>query len=296
MDKEKPNRQTKSSKYSFTTISDYFLDEWSGVVGVGPTSLYIHLLKYCYKEKNLAWPTLKTLSKKMGVSERSLIRYQKTLVKYGFIRNIFKRNSTSRNNIYQMALGRDLIDLAPLPSMMTNCQVDSDNMSACKVTIRQPNNNNLKYNNIITTTKREKAAVAGVDFKKIKEKGDLSACGHAQAEEKMQETKKRMMELDFKEELIEKILKDFSTKKIEEKLDLLMERRNIQNPAGWLIAALKHNYQDVKREEDDEEPVAQVSHLSQENKKILSHEEAIRRFRLLRQKLATNDYFRKGEI
>jgi hypothetical protein len=123
MNKEKPNRQIKSSKYSFTTISDYFLDEWSGVVGVGPTSLYIHLLKYCYKEKNLAWPTLKTLSKKMGVSERSLIRYQKTLVKYGFIQNIFKRNSTSRNNIYQMALGQDLIDLVQLSSTMTNCHL-----------------------------------------------------------------------------------------------------------------------------------------------------------------------------
>jgi len=134
MEKEKLNNQTKSPKYSFTTISDYFLDEWSHVIGVGPTSLYLHLLKYCHKEKNLAWPTLKTLSKKMGVSERTLIRYRKTLVKYGFIQNIFKRNSTSRNNIYQMTLGQDLTDPKRLSSMVTNCKGNSDNMSSCKVT------------------------------------------------------------------------------------------------------------------------------------------------------------------
>ncbi len=53
-----------------------------------------------------------------------------------------------------------------------------------------------------------------------------------------------MVELDFKEELIEKILKEYSTKKIDEKLDLLIERKNIKSPAGWLWAALKNDYQD----------------------------------------------------
>lgn len=57
----------------------------------------------------------------------------------------------------------------------------------------------------------------------------------------MRVIRQRMMELDFKEEFVEKILKDFSPRKIEEKLDLLMERRNIQSPAGWLMAALIRN-------------------------------------------------------
>jgi hypothetical protein len=61
--------------------------------------------------------------------------------------------------------------------------------------------------------------------------------------------RKRMIKLDFKEEFIEKILKDFSPKKIEEKLDLLIERRNIQSPAGWLVAALKNDYQDGQPED-----------------------------------------------
>ena len=133
MIKAKPERKKKSSKYSFTAISDYFLDEWSHVVGIGPTSLYIHLLKYCFKEKNLAWPTLKTLSQKMGVSERSVIRYQKILVKYGLIQNIFKRKSTSRNNIYQMTLGQEVTNLELLPPKMTDCP-ENEKLSSSMVT------------------------------------------------------------------------------------------------------------------------------------------------------------------
>jgi hypothetical protein len=41
---------------------------------------------------------------------------------------------------------------------------------------------------------------------------------------------------------VEKMLKEYSLKKIEEKLDLLLERKNIKSPAGWLRAALKNDY------------------------------------------------------
>ena len=289
MEKEKLNNQTKLPKYSFTIVSDYFLDEWAGVVGAGPTALYVHLLKYCYKGKDVAWPTLKTLSKKVGVAENTLIRYIKILVKYGFIKNIFKNKSTSRNNIYQMSLGEDLCDLKILPymvtscnhtskmssSILTKCKVEGYKMSSSILTKCNPNNNNLNNNNI-TTTKREKdAVVVAVNFKKLKEKG----------EERMRAIKERMVELDFKEELIEKILKEYSTKKIDEKLDLLMERKNIKNPAGWMSAALKNDYQDEEQEEYDEEPVRQESRLSTENQKILSREEALQQIQLAKDRL-----------
>jgi hypothetical protein len=75
----------------------------------------------------------------------------------------------------------------------------------------------------------------------------------------MRVIRERMVELDFKEEFIEKILKEYSIKKIDEKLDLLLDRRNIQNPAGWLRTALKNDYQDEEQERCDEEPVKQES-------------------------------------
>jgi len=258
MEKEKLNNQSKSPKYSYTTISDYFLDEWTEVLGTGPSMLYIHLLKYCHKGKDIAWPTLKTLSKRMGVAENTLIRYRKILVKYGFIKNIFKKESTSRNNIYQVTLGQDLTDLKILPyrvtngndtskmssSMVTKCKVDNYKMSSSMVTKCNPNNNNLNNTNITATNREKDAAVAVVNFKKLKEKG----------EENMLAMKERLRDLDFEGKFIEKILKEYSTKKIEKKLDLLMEKRNIQNPAGWLSAALKHDYQDVGEEREEEEP------------------------------------------
>jgi hypothetical protein len=71
--------------------------------------------------------------------------------------------------------------------------------------------------------------------------------------------KERLRDLDFEESFIEKTLKDFPAKKIEEKLDLLMEKRNIQSPAGWLSAALKYDYQEVEEERYEEEPERQAS-------------------------------------
>jgi hypothetical protein len=104
-----------------------------------------------------------------------------------------------------------------------------------------------------------------------------------------------MVELDFKEEFIVKILKEYSTKKIDEKLDLLMERKNIKNPAGWLSAALKNDYHDPqsslsfprKREsiKYDEEPAEQAPRLSTENKIILSREEALQQIQLAKDRL-----------
>jgi len=143
-----------------------------------------------------------------------------------------------------------------------------------KVQKLHPNNNNLNITNS-TTTKGGKDAAVAVNFKKIKEKG----------EERMRVIRERMVELDFKEKFVEKILKDYSTKKIDEKLDLLMERKNIQSPAGWLRTALKNDYQDAEQERYDEEPVRQAPRLSTENKKILSREEALQQIQLARDRL-----------
>jgi len=70
----------------------------------------------------------------------------------------------------------------------------------------------------------------------------------------MRVIREQLMDLDFKESFIEKLLKDYPVKKIEEKLDLLMERKNIQSPAGWLRAALKNDYQNEEQERYCEEP------------------------------------------
>ena len=141
------------------------------------------------------------------------------------------------------------------PDRYQNDTYIGSNLKLSLVSNCYPNNNNINNTNT-TTTNREKDVV--VNFKKLKEKGDLSAC-NAQAEEKMQTIRERLMDLDFTEGFIEQLLKDYSLKKIEEKLDLLMEKRNIQSPAGWLISALKNDYQDPEQEKYDKEPAGQLS-------------------------------------
>jgi len=301
MEKEKPNNQTKLGKEGYIIVTNYFLKKWVKVLGVGPVVLYEELLTYCHKEKYIAWPTINSLCQQMGIAKTTLLRYQNTLIKFGLIKNITRGKSTTghyRNNIYQITpleeLSKhpdpgkiiDFVGSKMKPDRYQNDTSIGSNMKLSLVSKRYPNNTNLNITNA-TTTKEGKDAVVAVDFKKLKEKGEEKMQAPYSSKEHYtgQAIKERLMNLDFEGKFIEKILKEYSAKKIEEKLDLLMEKRNIQNPAGWLMAALKNDYQDVEQERYDEEPVRQAPHLSTEKKKILSREEALQQIQLAKHKL-----------
>jgi len=301
MQKEKLNRQTKSSKEGYIIMPNNFLAEWIRVMGKGPVLLYIQLLTYCHKEKDMAWPALSTLGDSLDMSKNSLISYQKTLLEYGLIKKITGRRTAQgnyRSNLYKVTPIRSPKNG---PGQVQKMDPESPKIALDQVQKLHPNNNNLNITNS-TTTKGGKDAAVAVNFKKIKEKG----------EERMRVIRERMVELDFKEKFVEKILKDYSTKKIDEKLDLLMERKNIQSPAGWLRSALKHDYQDREEERYDEKPLEQVSrqtplshlsstpsmekkfretivvdsHLSPEDRKIQSQEKVLKMIRKTRKMLA----------
>jgi len=319
MEKEKLNKQNKpdeEKKEGYIIVTNYFLKKWVKILGVGPVVLYEELLTYCHKGKYIAWPTINSLCQQMGIAKTTLLRYQDTLIKFGLIKNITRGKSTTghyRNNIYQITpveeLSKhpdpdkiiDFLGSKMKPDRYQNDTSIGSNIKLSLVSNRYPNNTNLKQyqgNN----NKEGENAVAAADFKKLKEEG----------EERMRVIRERMVELDFKEELMEKILKEYSTKKIDEKLDLLMERKNIKSPAGWLSAALKNDYQDREQERYDEEPVEQVfrqtplshlnstpsmgekfretividSHLSPEDRKIQSRERVLKMIRKTRKMLA----------
>ena len=262
MQKEKLNNQSKSSKEGYIIVPNYFLKKWVKVLGVGPVVLYQELLTYCHKEKYIAWPTIDSLCEQMGVAKTTLLRYQNTLIKFGLIKNITRGKSTTghyKNNIYQITTIEELsehpdpskiIDFLGSkmkPDRFQNDTCIGSNMKLSMVSNRYPNNNNLNSTN--TTTNKEKDAVAVVDFKKLKEEG----------EEKMLAIREQLRDLDFERKFIEQLLKDYPSRKIQEKIDLLLIKRNIQSPAGWLSAALKNDYQDVEQEGYCEEPAKQES-------------------------------------
>jgi len=313
----KQNKPGKERKEGYIIVTNYFLKKWVRVLGVGPVVLYQELLTYCHKEKYIAWPTINSLCQQMGIAKTTLLRYQNTLIKFGLIKNITRGKSTTghyRNNIYQITSieelskhpdpGKiiDFLGSKMKPDRYQNDTSIGSNMKLSLVSKRYPNNTNLKHYQGNNNKERKVAVVAVVNFKKLKEKG----------EEKMQAIREQLRDLDFKEEFIEKILKEYSTKKIDEKLDLLLERKNIKNPAGWLRAALKNDYQDREQERYDEEPLEQVSrqtppshlnstpsmgkkfretividsHLSPEDRKIQSRERALKMIRKTRKMLA----------
>ena len=307
----KQNNPGEEKKEGYIIVPNYFLREWVKVLGIGPALLYLQLLSYCHKEKDIAWPSLTTVSNKLGISKNSLLSYRKILLKYGLIKKIIKRRNTQGNyqsNFYKITPIEGGAKIAP--RQVQNLGECSSNIAPGVVQNLHPNNTNLKHYQ--GNNNKEKDAVVAVDFdfKKLKEEG----------EEKMRVIKERLRDLDFEGKFIEQLVKDFNPKKIEEKLDLLMERRNIQNPAGWLMAALKNDYQDGQQEDI---PIQESSITesrgsihrarnqetgrinpsptktktnSGDNKKILSTEEVKRRFKLLRHQLAANNYFRKEEI
>jgi len=235
MQKEKQNRQTKSSKEGYIIMPNNFLAEWIRVMGKGPVLLYIQLLTYCHKEKDIAWPALSTLGDSLDMSKNSLISYQKTLLEYGLIKKTAGGRTAQgnyRSNLYKVTPMRSPKNG---PGQVQKLDTESPKITLDQVQNLHPNNTNLNITNL-TAANRENAAV---DFKKLKEEG----------EEKMQAIREQLRDLDIEGKFIEQLLKDYPPRKIEKKLDLLMERRNIQNPAGWLSTALKNDYRGNKEQE-----------------------------------------------
>jgi len=261
MEKEKPNNQNKSSPDGYVIVPNYFLREWVKVLGIGPALLYLELLSYCHKEKDLVWPTLTTLSNKLAISKNSLISYRKPLLKYGLIKKIVRRKSAQGDyqpNLYKVTP----IEGAKIePGLVQNLGGGSANFAPGVVQNLHPNNNNLKHYQYNNNKGVEKDVVAAVDFIKLKE------------EERRKRIKEDLTGLDFKASFREKLLKDFPLDKVEEKLELLKEKKHIINPSGWFLAALKNDYQDPEPEKYNEEPVGQASCRSSGNQKTLSREE-----------------------
>ena len=105
MEKEFLKNQTQLAKEGYVIISSYFLDYCVEILGTGPGMLYIQLLNYCYKGKDMAWPTLETLGKKMQFTPKSITKFHQILLKHGLIKKISKGKTPSgnyRRNIYQV--------------------------------------------------------------------------------------------------------------------------------------------------------------------------------------------------
>jgi len=106
MGREREENKKGFSNAGFTLIHKDFINNWTKIIGTGPTMLYFQLLSYCYGHKKHAWPSVGTLAKRMGVTKNTIRKYREVLIKYGLIEKMYKRMSANgdyQTNLYQIA-------------------------------------------------------------------------------------------------------------------------------------------------------------------------------------------------
>ncbi len=78
------------------------VDEYAKEVKTGPFSIYICLLRHRNEKDDFSFPSQKLIAKKLGISNRTVIKYLKVLEQLGWIKTAKKRehNGTRRKNRY----------------------------------------------------------------------------------------------------------------------------------------------------------------------------------------------------
>jgi len=236
---------------SYTTIQDYFLAQWVSTIGIGPTVLYIQLLSYCHKGKDTAWPSIKTLNKRLGTTTKTLIRYRNTLIKFGLIKKVVKQRSTSGgydHNLYQIVLLDKENVLHPPAEKLPE---EKEEIVSGIVESPCSNKNNLKK--VIVNNRKSL---------------------------KTERIKEELEKINLDKKSIDKIILKYFLEDIEEKLDLLEIKRNVVNPAGWLVASLKANYlnpESYREENDEEEKIMETEEMESESKIVKLNKLALKK-------------------
>jgi len=237
---------------TYTIIQDYFLAHWVSTIGLGPAMLYLQLLSYCHKGKDIAWPSIQTLNKRMGTTTKTLIKYRNILLEYGLIKKIVKQISSSGgydHNLYQIVLLDKENILYPPKEKLP--EENEEIISGISEEFPYSNQDNL--NKIVPDNKKS------LKTERIKEELEK-------------------INLDIKS--IDKIILKYSLEDIEEKLDLLRIKKNVINPAGWLITALQANYLDPessKEENDEEEKIMEIEEIESESKIVKLNKLALKK-------------------
>jgi hypothetical protein len=111
MEEEIKYNEEKGSENGFTIVYNNFLENWPGIIGLGPSVLYVDLLSYCYGKKTHAWPSVRRLAEDLGITKNSVRKYREVLIKFGLIKKMYKRKSADgsyQTSVYEMVRSEDL--------------------------------------------------------------------------------------------------------------------------------------------------------------------------------------------
>jgi len=177
----------------------------------------------------------------MGTTTKTLIKYRNTLLEYSLIKKIVKQRSSSGgydHNLYQIVL-LDKENILYLPAE----KLPEENEKIISGILEEsPSSNQNNPNKIVTDNKKSL---------------------------KTERIKEELEKINLDKKSIDKIILNYSLEDIEEKLDLLRIKKNVINPAGWLITALQANYlnpESSKEENDEEEKIMETEEVEPESK------------------------------
>ena len=97
---------------------------------------------------------------------------------------------------------------------------------------------------------------------------------------KTERIKEELIKLNLGKKSIDKIILNYSLEDIEKKIDLLRIKKNVVNPAGWLIAALKANYlnpESYKEKNYEEEKIMETEEVESESKIVKLNKLALKK-------------------
>ena len=212
----------------FMMIENEFLREWVKVIGIGPAMLYLQLLSYCYGEKDIAFPSLKTLADNMGVSVKTVVVYRKILVSYRLIKRIIRRkdeNGSYQSNLYQLVRFDSNIP--------TEEEIDEDEPVISEVADA-------------TEGKIRKPDFTGADSNLAQESKDLGVSANT----------------------IKQLLSSYPESAIRRKLYLLRDKPNIHNPGAYLLSVLRNDYanKDETHNPTDEITSSEINEINQKKR------------------------------
>lgn len=258
-DKEMNDVFLKEEKKGFTIIQNEFLAKWVKAIGLGPAMLYLQLLSYCYGDKDIAYPSLKNLANRMGVSIKTVVVYREVLIAYGLIKKIMRRkdeNGSYQTTLYQLVRFND--------KQFLEEKIDEDEEVV---------------SGIVEATKE--------DTPKLRDSLD----------KKNDSLLQQLKDLGITPKMANQLLQYYPEDKIKGKLYLL-RKKDIHNPGAYLLSVLRNDYankeihnseDEITSEEIDEinrkEGIARSRYYREMEEKALPREESLKWIQRIRQQL-----------
>jgi len=258
-DKEMNDVLLKEEKKGFTIIQNEFLAKWVKAIGLGPAMLYLQLLSYCYGDKDIAYPSLKNLASRIGVSIKTVIVYREILIAYGLIKKIMRRkdeNGSYQTTLYQLVRFND--------KQLLEEKIDEDEEVV---------------SGIVEATKEDTPKLRG----SLDKKNDSLL--------------QQLKDLGITPKMANQLLQYYPEDKIKGKLYLL-RKKDIHNPGAYLLSVLRNDYankeihnseDEITSEEIDEinrnEGIARSRYYREMEEKALPREESLKWIQRIRQQL-----------